>query len=1697
MRGLVRYRVERALGQGAAGGVYLVSDRFGGGAPVALKRLHANADELLRSSFEREFGVLASLSTPGVARVIDFGIAPKDGDDPGGPFFTRVFVDGKPMSTLDATWTLSKRVALLERTAAHVAALHRAGVIHGDLKPDNVIVDKEGRPTLIDFGLARAKQPGRITTSQVAGTPPFMAPELFRGDAASASSDVYALGAMLWWVVTRELPFSEFGARALSMKLGGRLPSKPKELDELGAPALDIALRALVADPELRTPAVAELAVALRALQSNAGDPREGAFLGEFLPPRPLGHDALLARLEASFGGDEVGQAREGRAILLDGEPGAGRSTLLRELKWRLQVRAHCVLELFVRPSEGARAFEVLLHQALVFADDAELRTHVESLLERLAGADDVRESELVDTTRRLLSHVAERQSVVVLVDDLHAGERALGDALRVALAQRVKGGLGVVATTRDANAAAARALCASEVVRVNPLTRGQVDELSRSALGAVGDDVLAAIATRAAGNPQQLMLLLRALSTNASVTVQDVERVEPSEEAIRNARARLLAAKSAHPLLELLATARFPLSLTAVRAALKGTHFSEPDLHSAVSDGLIDLVHERLSLADPLVGRLVLESVDDAARKALARRVAAMPEFKKESSAVRAAFSLFGGDDKLAHRALDEAARDAEREGAIRTAIEFRLEAKRRAPATRVARDALQLSLLHHACGEYELAVQEASAVVEAASATAEERSEAAVAMGRSRVALGQFEGALLALADVGSSASVRTQALAARERAKAHLRLGNYSAVLAQVEIGRSALDANDYLNVELLTSAGMVHTYQGEHTTARALYESALSLAKAASARRDEGNCLTYLAIDHHRAGDYERAESLYEASLAISRELGDIGSMATYELNLGAVCADRGRHALATEHYERATKLAGRAGRVATQISARANLANLNLYLGLYERVRSDVDAVRFDARAHGVLATEAQATLVSALLLAREGDVDGAVVRCDQAASLYRELGHHREFAEALLDSAEVLLDRAGPTDASAASPRLSSARTVIEERELKTLTLRLRFLLARARAETLDPKGGIADLEAVRLDATSAHDAELEWLISAALARVWGDEGNSALAAASVSRAIEILDRISAALPDELKDAFWHDPRRRALRKRRDLAKQDREKTTMLDQRVAAPTNAASRLLEITKRLAREHQIDRLLERITDAAVDLAGAERGFVLLTDSDGTLAPRAARTAHAENDAHVAFSRSIAEAVLIDGESIITMDARDDRRLSEYMSVHKLMLRSVACLPIRGHQRTLGVLYLEHRRSSGRFREDDMEVLEAFADQAAIALENARLLSENEDRRKALEAANAELARAKDEIERLLVARTEELHDAKAELDRTRHAAIRSNARFGIVGRSAPMLRVFAILDRLRESSVPVVIHGESGTGKELVARALHSTSARAQKPFVALNCAAMPEPLLESELFGHVKGAFTGADRARRGVLSQASTGTLFLDEVGDMPMKMQIDLLRVLSDKRVRPIGSETDEEIDVRIVAASNKSLEKLVAAGKFREDLFYRLNVVEIRLPALRDRIDDLPILCDHFLAKIGAQSGAAPKRITRKALERLASLRLPGNVRQLEHLLLNACVLVSGDTIDADDLAIDTLGDDDVRETVARPVARSAENVDAAMADNVEAFKGTEKQRILAALKETNWNRAKAAEALGMPRRTFYRRLEEYKIL
>jgi two-component system nitrogen regulation response regulator GlnG len=323
--------------------------------------------------------------------------------------------------------------------------------------------------------------------------------------------------------------------------------------------------------------------------------------------------------------------------------------------------------------------------------------------------------------------------------------------------------------------------------------------------------------------------------------------------------------------------------------------------------------------------------------------------------------------------------------------------------------------------------------------------------------------------------------------------------------------------------------------------------------------------------------------------------------------------------------------------------------------------------------------------------------------------------------------------------------------------------------------------------------------------------------------------------------------------------------------------------------------------------------------------------------------------------------------------------------------------------------------------------------------------------------------------------------------------------ILGHAPAMQEVFRAIGRLSQSSATVLITGESGTGKELVARALHRHSARGARPFVAINTAAMPKDLLESELFGHERGAFTGAQQQRRGRFEQAEGGTLFLDEIGDMASELQTRLLRVLSDGTFYRVGGHQQIKANVRVIAATHQNLEDRVREGSFREDLYHRLNVIRLRLPSMRERPEDIPLLARHFLALSGKQLGVEPKRFSDEALSHLSRLAFPGNVRQLENLCHWLTVMAAGQVIDVGDLPAEfrdqaTASAPDwlaaLEQEVERRLARGESGILDAMGPQFE------RALIMRALAKTGGRRIDAANLLGMGRNTITRKIQELGI-
>jgi serine/threonine-protein kinase PknK len=494
----------------------------------------------------------------------------------------------------------------------------------------------------------------------------------------------------------------------------------------------------------------------------------------------------------------------------------------------------------------------------------------------------------------------------------------------------------------------------------------------------------------------------------------------------------------------------------------------------------------------------------------------------------------------------------------------------------------------------------------------------------------------------------------------------------------------------------------------------------------------------------------------------------------------------------------------------------------------------------------------------------------------------------------------------------------------------------------------------------------------------------------------------------------------------------------------------------------IVRSLSGRDRLRPLLEQVLDTLVLWTGVERGLLLLKAPDGRLVPRAARNL-ARRDLvgeQLALSQTIARRAIEEGDAVVATDAFSTLG-DVHASVHALKLRSVLAVPLIARGETLGVVYLDDRVRRGAFGQRELAWVRVVASQAAMAIADARDAV-------LLRRAVGRAERARKRLEAALSERDAQLDVTRTQLELARD---RRETRFAydeIAGRSEPMRELLHLVDRVTASDVPVLIVGESGTGKELVARAIHANGARARRAFVSENCASVPETLLESTLFGHVRGAFTGASTTRAGLFDVADGGTLLLDEVGEMSLAMQAKLLRVLQDGEVHAVGSDRARKVDVRMIAATHRDLEAMVASGAFREDLLYRLNVITLRVPPLRERAEDIPLLVEHFVRK---HSPDRPAKVTRAAMAKLTAFPWPGNVRQLENELRRALVLGGEGVIDVGELSAD----------VVRGGPGAARGAGLDLRARVD---GLETELLLEALQKTRGNQTRAAQLLGLSR-------------
>jgi transcriptional regulator with GAF, ATPase, and Fis domain/molybdopterin-guanine dinucleotide biosynthesis protein len=875
------------------------------------------------------------------------------------------------------------------------------------------------------------------------------------------------------------------------------------------------------------------------------------------------------------------------------------------------------------------------------------------------------------------------------------------------------------------------------------------------------------------------------------------------------------------------------------------------------------------------------------------------------------------------------------------------------------------------------------------------------------------------------------------------------NGRALLARIAFDSNALDQAEALangvsgdelsEVRALEVLALVMFYRGESAKADKYATRALTIAQRAADPALESRVTSVLASVASSRGEISAATERFRRAFELAERSGEFHAAAVLSINLGLAQLDSAQLGPALIAIREGARRLARLGREADLAQALYNLGNAAYLIGDDDLALSAIRQARRSASIVDEPRVDAYARLVEAEVLDRQGEKERLRERLNLFTISQTLAFRDRAIIEARCSVLWLALD-----EADNAYNQLQRALDALRHDDSDAAAIECAIAQAHYALSTGDANQAYRDAEKAYRVAQSRGAFEARLNATAIAVRAAEAAGQGAVANARAADLRTLLDQAARSLTPAQRAMF-----RRVAVYRRALEAMPRP----FDVAIQRGTDDRWRkLAALAKRLTAEQRIGRLYDIVLDAAIELSGAERGFVVLRGREGKKTIGAARgidRRDIERDEN-AFSRSIVARVIDQARPLATVDALSDERLDGAASVHALKLRSVLAVPLRLRAEVAGAIYLDDPLRPFAFGEVELALLTDLADLAAIALDGAERLRTERRAARRLEAMHKRLART-------VEAQAVQLASLKQSSG--------ENGYPGVIGDSPGMRRVFETVRRVAKSDLSVLILGESGTGKELVAKAIHDLGARAKAPFISENCSAIPEQLLESALFGHVKGAFTGADRRRLGLFEVADGGTLFLDEIGDMSLSMQSRLLRALEEGEVRPVGGERSRTVDVRVVAATHRDLEKMVVDKRFRDDLYYRLAVVSIVIPPLRDRREDIPALVAHFVSKHATQR---QPRIDQRALDYLSRQKWPGNVRQLENAIRRALVL----------------SDDLIREEHLFDKEEAANDRQASEFDLKAQIRDLETDLIRRALDVAKGNQTQAAKLLGLSR-------------
>ena len=1722
-----RYQVIERVDRRERSELLRVEDRLRPGRILMLKLLRPSSEEE-RQAFANDFRVRAGLRHRGVARVYEYGTD----ETSGSPYYTGEWIGGRPWDEVAP----AADPRLLFRLCADVCCIldhcHARDLLHLDLKPDNLlIVDEEGgvRAKVLDFGLAR----GRSRQRAPGGTPIYMAPELLEGKAFDGRADLYSLGISL-------LPPS------------GRpeVPGYPRE----GGPPADWprALRTLVSrlidrDPEARLGSARAVLTHIERAGVLPADELRALREGEI----PFaGRGVTMMRLREAYRRHFAGERDAVRGVLLAGEPGVGKTRVLREFRATVTTLPPVVVggdpyaeEVPFAPL-GDPLARLWQRKEIRESSGGPFGLALAALLPGLRPAptaDAVAPSGHDDLVRAVTDFLVEAgrpKPGTLFLDDVDRGDGVAMEILR-ALLLRDDNPWFVVCTARGPVD-----LPGADRIVLDGLDDRAIEAMLRARFGDLSIDpgLVPRLHSITGGNPSFVELLLGHLRVDSKdggaerLVLTELESVEtPADlaESIRQRQASLT--REQRTSLGFLALAGRAMTLEAICGALEVEESDQGTLlEGLVGQGLVrregagrearyrfDAEHHAATTYETLpdtvrrkhhaaAARLLthVEDVDDL--RDLARHLASSGEPGKAAEVLL----------RAANRARARFAHDSA-EGLLRRAVatvpvdDLRLRAQ-----IGIALGDLMVHLGRYRAASdayWDVERLDPSAVGPAVMGRlALHQGGLAMKTGERSLGLTLLERSVGYLEGTGPCEDL---ARAYKELADAFMaedieRARRY----CDLALGNLAADAPQHETAALHLLSGELAAMSGDYEAGIEDVGTAVRLFRAAGASPEELAALDVQGRMLRDIGDPQAALQVTQRAVEWAERTGDRNQYARVLIGHGDGLWHAGEYAQALDAYLKALDLATEIGHPIQEATARKRLGRLYSYAGNPDRAQEELQRsiLLFDASNDRLAAGEARVWLAGTRL--RVGEREGLSALLGRAERELAAVQLERGLQSARVVRAAVAL-RQGRHDEAG-----TELRELMEASPLPEVACTMHRL--RARLERLRPGGDLPAAYGYAREALAEADRaanpDARWRSLAELTVVCASLDDREQAEEQFGELQQLADWIQARIPEGI-DAT-HPVHRAVGRLARELGVAALPPETLTaDTSDDQQRDRMQRLVDTLRELAAHQDPRILLDRLLALALEVTGAERGLMRLRDGNG-------RALIYSTPEPFPTSDRLLDGVLRTGQATWTANAHTDRRFVDSASVMAHRLRSVLCAPMRMGSRLEGVLYVDHPFLDAAFGPGELTLLEAVAAQAAMVARTERTIQETQRLREDNEELRGKLvatapppaaepawgAQAPTAPSAGWPTASTPDADASKLMPPTPAPDLRRgqlNHRYEeIVGDHPSLVLALQTIDHIVETEIPVYVHGESGTGKELFARAIHFNGPRKDGAFMALNCAAVPEQLLESELFGHVRGAFTGATADRKGLFEMADDGTLFLDEVGDMSLAMQAKLLRVLQEGEVRRVGSARTKKVDVRVVAASHQDLAALVEKGDFRQDVYYRLCAITVKIPALRERRSDIPLLLQYFLAAESAERGAAAPAIDPRVAEVLGSLEWPGNVRQLLNVVRTAWALGGGRQIGAAEVSM-ALGQPHPSlmavppsgSPVAGPPAAGAPSPPpqdfpfqppASPASDSYNLADRERQAIMAAIQQAGGNKVQAAKNLGISRRTLYRKIERYGI-